>query len=489
MSPEIQIVPFDNTIHNLLRAVKERVFYVKNTKGEFVPPPRPKQGVYASRLSSVGKQLAKFLPSTVPLNYQQFVDTFKGCKKALYQSALASMREQDVSLAEASTIKVFVKYEKVDRTNKGDPVPRVISPRTPIYNLKVGRYLRPIEKRIFKAISQLFGHKTVMKGMNTDTVAKVMREKWDKYRNPVALGLDASRFDQHVSRDALAFEHEIYTSCFWNKRDKSKLKELLKYQLDNRCVGYCEDGKLEYRVEGTRMSGDMNTSLGNCLLMCLMVKAYAEVSKVDISLANNGDDCVVFMESHDLNRFSTGLNKWFLEMGFNMVVEPPAYEFEHVEFCQTKPVFDGKIWTMCRNPYTAVAKDCILLKNPKNMSNEYIKAWFEAVGTGGLALAGGMPIFNSFYRCFQRSGTSGYRNCKRAMNRIHEFDILPWYMREVQLSGSRGDMPPSDEARASFYLAFDITPDEQIAQESYYDSMTITTDMSLEWYPRSVNLH
>ncbi len=174
--------------------------------------------------------------------------------------------------------------------------------------------------------------------------------------------------------------------------------------------------------------------------MCMMIKAYADFRHVNVQLANNGDDCVVFMEKGDLARFQSMLDGWFREMGFNMVVEEPSYVFEHIEFCQTKPVFDGTRWVMCRNPWTAIAKDSVLLKNPNSVNKSFLQTWLYAVGTGGLALAGGLPVFQSFYK-----------------------------------------------ARVSFYYAFGVTPDEQVELEKYYDSMLpITPNLHEVWQPREV---
>ena len=245
------------------------------------------------------------------------------------------MRAGRSSIAEDSRLNVFVKYEKTDRTTKKDPVPRIISPRDPKYNIRVGRYLKPLEHKLFKSINDLFGHETIMKGYNALASARLMREKWDNYSKPVAVGLDASRFDQHVSYDALSWEHDIYVECFPQRKHKSRLMSLLTHQLINRCSGELADGLLEYQVTGTRMSGDMNTSMGNCLLMCSMIYAYLEKRGVSGMLANNGDDCVVFMETRDLPVFMEGLSSWFLEMGFNMAIEAPVYSFEEVEFCPT----------------------------------------------------------------------------------------------------------------------------------------------------------
>lgn len=479
VSPNISIVPFNNDINTLERAVKERVFFVKNidkdSPEKFVSPPAPEAGLFAARLGRSLALLRPYLPSSAPVSHQQFVDGCPSRKRVCYQQALESINLTGLDLKRDSSVSVFVKYEKTDRTSKEDPVPRVISPRDPKFNIALGRYLKPIEERIFKALGKLYQHTTVMKGMDTDRTAAVIQEKWDMFNKPVAVGLDASRFDQHVSLDALKFEHSVYELCFPLKKHKRKLRNILKHQLVNTCSGYTPDGSLKYVKEGTRMSGDMNTSLGNCVLMCLMIHAYSLHCGVKVQLANNGDDCVVFMEQRDLHRFSDGLFKWFWEMGFNMQIEPPAYELEHIEFCQCRPVFDGTKYTMCRNPTTAIAKDSVYLKHPDQFVT--YSAWLHAVGTGGLALAGGMPIFNSFYECYKRSGSPTWRSSRKG-GRTKACgltdDVLPWFMRQTGKQGARQSRAPTPECRASFYLAWGITPDEQLVLERYYDGLSLS---------------
>lgn len=484
LSPNIQIVPFNENVDTLQRAIAERVFLVKED-GEFKPPPKPKQGLFESRLSQTRSLLIPHLPSTAPLSFRDTVETFKGCKKRRYEQAWKNIVSTRTDVAKEAAISVFVKYEKTDRTNKSDPVPRVISPRKPEFNLRIARYLRKIEEPIFEALGKLFGHKTVMKGVTAEQTAELLKQKWEKFNNPIAVGLDASRFDQHVSREALEFEHSIYEKCFPRKKDRKKLMDLLKHQLVNRCSGYTVDGSVKYTVNGTRMSGDMNTSLGNCVLMCMMIHAYAQFAHVNVQLANNGDDCVVFMEKKDLGKFSVKLDSWFREMGFNMVVEKPSVCLEQIEFCQTRPVFDGKTWVMSRNPWTAIAKDSVLLNNPKNVSSGYIKQWMDAVGTGGIALAGGLPIFQAFYNMYKRNGCRYRRGRKRKLTILRSNEMLPWYMREISLHGGRSEVAVSDDARASFYFAWGVTPEEQICLEEYYD-FTLIKDEYGEWHPRKI---
>nr|UQB76155.1 RNA polymerase [Flumine tombus-like virus 6] len=488
VSPDVNIVPFNHNIDTLIRAVKERVFLVKENN-EFCRPPRPAAGVFSSRLEKSVEMLSAFLPKTAPLNYQQFVDTYRGRKKGVYQKALSDLRCSRSTIEEDATVEVFIKYEKTDRTTKVDPVPRVISPRDAKYNLRVGRYLKRIEEKVFRGLGKLFGHKTVIKGCDAEMSATLLRQKWDMFKNPIAVGLDASRFDQHVSLDALKVEHSVYQRCF-NKKDGQKLTQILSHQLVNRCVGRANDGCVEYTVEGTRMSGDMNTSLGNCVLMVLMIHSYLQHVGVQGQLANNGDDCVVFMERNDLDRFMTGLSVWFREMGFNMVVEIPVTEFEHIEFCQTKPVFDGKTWIMCRNPWTALAKDGVLLKDPSSdMKHNYFKLWARAVGVGGVRLSGGLPVLQNFYRFMQSIGHSEYLTSKGRRKSLKDVDgneILPWYMRELGINGKRVFSEPTAEARASFWSAFDVTPDEQVELERYYDQLVMDFHVDNRFIPRDV---
>lgn len=476
VSPDMDIVPFNHRLSTLERAVKERVFCVKDKTNPtgYGPPPKPAPGFFGAKMENFRTRLEKFLPKTAPWNHQEFVDSYRGRKKEIYQNALTELSEGYCNVKEDATVHVFIKNEKTDRTTKEDPVPRVISPRNPKYNLRVGRYLKKIEHRVFRSIGKLFGHETVIKGYDIHDSARLLHEKWEKLNDPVAIGLDASRFDQHVSQDALRFEHSVYGDCFRHKKDRFKLAKLLEHQLANRCVGYTPDGILKYTTDGTRMSGDMNTSLGNCILMCGMIWTYLQDKAIVGHLANNGDDCVVFIERKDLKSFSQGLGDWFLKMGFNMVVEEPVFEFGQIEFCQTKPIFDGSSWFMCRNPVTAIAKDSVMLN--AYQSEGLFRGWLDAVGTGGLSMTGGVPVFQSFYQLYIRSG-------KR---RVVREELLSWNMQQHLRHGRRRDaMPITDEARLSFWISFDITPDEQILLEKYYDDMFISSELG-EYSPRLI---
>lgn len=471
-SPPIKFGVHNSSFDNLVRGLLERVFYVKRD-GAFTETPKPLEGIYSQRLSYFRDLLVKRVGRSTPMRREDFPLLYQGRKRTIYAMAVLSLAARAVCKKDA-VLKTFVKAEKINFTSKGDPAPRVIQPRDPRYNVEVGRYLKPLEPKIYKAVEKIFGDVTIFKGLNAQDSAKKMYNKWRRYSKPVAIGLDASRFDQHVSKQALEWEHSCYTGCFANSMELAKL---LQWQILNSGVGYVSDGKVKYSVEGCRMSGDMNTALGNCVIMCGLVHAYCKHVGIEkFSLANNGDDCVVIFETSHQERFCEGLKEWFLEMGFNMKVEDPVFEFEQIEFCQTHPVrvedlyvpsrgYSVPQFVMCRSAPVALAKDCMSIKHLD--SRAVYEKQLTAVGECGIALTGGLPVFQSFYRGMLRAG----RNKRfRSVDQVYMANSG----KEMLRAGMKREVGLiKQESRYSFWLAFGITPDEQIALESYYDGHTI----------------
>lgn len=449
----------NSSLNNLARGVLTRVLLYKGK-----PTPKPPLGIYKERLRYFRSALLRRFSSTTPVDRQEFVEYYRGRRKTLYQRAADSLLCSSIKPRDA-LIKAFVKAEFINSDDKPDPDPRVISPRDPRYNVEVGRYLRPIEHRIYNAIAEIFGEPTVLKGFNAQQTGRIFADKWSKYRDPVAIGLDASRFDQHVSVEALKWEHSVYNGIYQSK----ELRKLLKWQLYNNVVGHCRDGKLKYKTEGCRMSGDMNTALGNCLIMCALVHCYLQSRDIRGSLANNGDDCTVIIERKNLVKFQTGLDEFFLEMGFNMKVEKPVYNIEGIEFCQTHPVFVAGSYLMVRNFPKSISKDCLSLKELS--SPKVCRAWLDAVGQGGLSLTGGIPVYQDFYssyiRISQEIEVPKVKQNSKRRHRAPDVDLtggLAWLSKGM----SRHYQTISPETRHSFYLAFGVTPCMQEELEGFY---------------------
>lgn len=429
---------------NLARGVVERVLYTVKG-GKLTPPSPPLRGVF-QRLRSLRSAVLRNTRSTTVVAVEEYPSLYHDSRKrAVYERAVTSLQTQAVSRRDA-IVNTFVKAEKVNFTAKPDPAPRVIQPRNPRYNVCVGRYLKPFEKNMFAGFARTYGYNVVCKGLNAGQTAEQLRENWDVFSDPVAIGLDASRFDQHVSRQALEFEHGFYNSIFRS----SELKELLSWQLSNRGVGNAEGKKLKYQVDGCRMSGDINTSLGNCIIMSSIVLGYFDEYGVEARLANNGDDCVVICDRKSLRKLEA-IDDWFRDFGFVLTREPVVDVFERIEFCQTQPVLTSTGWRMVRNPFTASSKDVVSLLSWT--TEVEFDRWRGAISSCGLSLTRGVPYWEAFYD--RLGGIIDENSCNTVMKSGMGY----------MARGVVADSYISPETRFSFWLAFGLTPDEQTSLE------------------------
>lgn len=453
LSPNLDLGVNNVDIDTLECALLTRMYYCKVDR-DFVAPPVVNKDLFTTRLSNFRKQLLLSTRSVPEFTLQETVETYSGRRRTIYENALKKLDQIGLSREDAKSI-AFTKMELVNPSK----APRCIQPRNPAYNLSLGRYIKACEHKIYDGIRRVYGDgPTVMKGYNVSEIGAIARGKWRSFSKPVAVGLDATKFDMHVSPAALSWEHSIYLSLYHND---PQLVRLLDWQMNNKGAGYCADGKLKYHVKGKRFSGDMNTGLGNCILMSAMIHAYAESRKVRVKLLNNGDDCTVIMEAADLNKFNRGLNEWFLEMGFRMVAEKPVYHMHQIDFCQMHPIEVGDECRMVRNIIPSLRKDTMTVHNLTNTPLR--EKWCTAVGSGGMSLTGGIPVMQNFYKCYQRIG------CMR-MSKFTDDPTFATGMKLMSRGMNEQYREPSAWTRVQFFEAWGMTPDEQVALEQYYDS-------------------
>lgn len=457
--PDHNLGVYNNNVDTIQRALVERYLLCKEGAG-FRPALIVASNTYRKRNFKQFRCLTmERMPKLPRLSRQSVVDRYTGAKRAIYQQALYSLVRCGISAADARLL-AFIKFEKQDVGK----APRVINPRSVRYNLLLGQFLKHAEKHFFKAINKAFGghtKATVIKGLNALDSARVIKSKWDRFQNPVAIGLDASKFDMHVSVQALEYEHSFYTALF---PGSGLLEQLLEWQKSNRGIAYADDGQVRFKVEGTRCSGDLNTSLGNCIIMCALVWSYLTTRGITAELCNNGDDCVVIMEREDMFMFRSGLDGWFRRHGFAMTVEPPAFDFEMLEFCQTRPVCVNGEWRMVRNHHAVLTKDPMCLIAVQN--DTVYRKWLYAVGTGGGILARGVPVQQSFYHAFLRHGIK----CSQEMyDQVHKGTSMETRNKGIGYPAN-SSIEITDQARVSYYYAFGILPDEQREIEKYFDS-------------------
>lgn len=459
----------DNTVGNVVHSVYERVMGRIGANG-WEPTLLPAAGAFSSAsLLRFRRRVVRRLPSlTLPISIDQFVDHYRGLKRKRYEGAAIRLKSRGVRRSD-SYPSVFLKAEKWAEMKAG----RLISARSPEYNICVGRYLLPLERMMYEAMDAACGAPTIMKCYTPEQRAAVVKQHWEAFVDPVAVGQDFSKFDQHISRQALQYEHAFYNAAFGND---SELQKLLSWQLDTKCFANVKDGKVKYEVDGGRMSGDMNTAMGNCIISTALVFAYAEERGITIRAIVDGDDSVAFMERSDLNRYVEGIEEWMEHKGFRLTLEAPVYNISEVEFCQCRYVAAYPP-TMVRNPVKAITQDHAWVEDISITHAEVL----AATGLGGLALYGNMPVLGAYYDMLARTTTVSQRTLERLSFRDS-------WLRDARL-GDGGRVEPDEHTRFAFWESWGICPGEQRALEERFEQTCLASILRHANLIRNEDLH
>lgn len=445
---------FEDCISNCLAAVLERCVYHKLPGAStYTLPTFPTAAQFNQSLKTI-TQLLCHHATYLPWSFDEFIRQTRPVKKMVYKAAAESLQTTPVCKHD-SDVKGFEKYEKLPVESKRT-VPRLIQPRDPRLNLEIGCYLKRIERRVYKDLAKIFGsgqRVVIAKGLNAYETAALIKEDWYGLNRPVAFGLDASRFDSHCHRAALAWTHHVFESYF-SGDERRRLHRLLRYQLDTHVTVNAPDGHISFD-HSTRCSGEMDTALGNCLLSAAMLRAYCDTCGIPTTAYMpliNGDDVVVIIDRKYADAFAKNLiNHYLTCFGFVMKVTAPVCELEHIAFCQCHPVFDGSDWRMVRGFPASLTKDSTIIHPIFN--DEYLRRYLRTLGECGLALTCGIPVLQEYYRALMSASSRG------------GIDLGTSGM-SFLARGLHGRVKPvTPEARASFAMAFGCMPAHQRALE------------------------
>lgn len=464
IGPQLRFGCFNNSIANVSRGLVERVCMHREADGTLVDLYDPPRAFFDARMSRFRDSVVELLPVLPPVSAEMYISKYSGGKWKMYERERISLEREPIHEKD-SCIGAFPKFENT-KEEKLTAACRIISPRGPRFNIELGRRISQYEKPIARAIGTIYGKGTfkpvIMSGLNARERATNIKRAWDSRKNPVVIGLDAKHWDKHVSQTALRHEHSVYLGVSKGP-DQVDLKMLLECQIYNKIRARCDDGFIKVTKLGGRMSGDVNTSLGNRYLMCALVWSWArDAGLVDYDFINDGDDGLLFIEKCDLQLVEL-LAPWFMQMGFRMQVEAPVYEFEQIEFCQTQPVLTTSGYRMVRNPRVAMSKDLSSTSNIRDLVTR--RRWLNAVGACGTNLTQGVPVWEAFYSMFPRTGEVAYTG---DIGHVKQSG-LRWLSKNMKTSEDK--ITPA--VRYSFWLAFGILPDEQIALEGLFRAQNL----------------
>lgn len=423
--------------------------------------PRPSA---IARLKQMAKRLSKLLPRPVPDDWYTMPNMYSGAKRTRYLNATESVLRYGVT-REHARIRFFVKLEKKN-ADKVEPDPRAIQYRRPEFCVDLARYLKPIEAIVYpmRGKGKWFPRtRLIAKGLSQQQRAMLLFAKWRTFDDPVAIVVDATRFDQHVGPKLLRVEHLFYTLLI----PDSHLQQLLSWQLVNR-------GKttrnIRYRCRGRRMSGDMNTAIGNCILMILMVADFMQGRRYD--LLDDGDDCLIIVERSNVQWLLASITPWFEGFGMKLKVECTTDSFPAIKFCQSHPVERSKgVWTFVRD-YRKIFSTA-LSGTKWNTSDKGRRRLLKTIGLCEKALAFGIPVLQAFSEMLIRSAGT------ETMVKLDQRDSLYYRVKYeyramgVPLYSEVASTEPSATSRESFAIAFGMEPSDQVELENRLASIKL----------------
>jgi hypothetical protein len=393
------------------------------------------------------------------LSYDDVVSGYVGAKRTKYERARDSLIVEPWTDRD-TRVTAFVKAEKRPATDTKDP--RIIQFRSARYTLELATYLKPMEHALLGYKGRRRHSRVIAKGLTTWEHAKLIRRKWNSFSNCRVLSIDCSRFDKHVSSEALKAEH----NCWSTLNPSPELRSLLSRQINN--VGRTMSGT-RYKVVGNRMSGDYNTGAGNCLLMAGMVETVFESTNIKYDYLANSDDCLIFVEAEDLVRVRDFLPAEFLKFGHEVKLDKIASELNQVLHCQYQPVqFNGKI-RMVRDWRKVVSQmfaGCKHYHEPKGGMRV-----MKSVAQCELVLNAGLPVVQALclrilkllsdikFAKLDRSDTLAYRTLQDCKSEEK------WARIQA--------IPVTDEARMEYSATFGTSPTEQVEIERVFENITM----------------
>jgi len=219
------------------------------------------------------------------------------------------------------------------------------------------------------------------------------------------------------------------------------------------------------------MSGDMNTALGNCLIVIAMYNAAMEGLRLDgerlkFELFDDGDDCLFFCEKEHLELIKVWLPWKMGTFGMKLKTESVAYSIREIEFCQLRPLWTGEKWILCRDPKKSTTVMKVALQNAHWRSYSWV------VGAGMVAKSVGQPINQAYGKFLMRTGQSPRKPIPVTHPSFHTLLREGYVDKNGKLLKDFEGEPVTEIARTEFWRTFGISVEEQLRIENILATVT-----------------
>lgn len=393
----------------------------------------------------------------------EVVNQYSGRWHRRYFSAMLSLNSRPPCKNDF-VVQMFVKDDK--ETARAEKPPRAIQYRNKRGALEMGRATHAVEGDIYD-VKDRFGTRIFGKGCNMHEVAEDAVEKKKLFYDPVWVMFDASKFDAHIDATLLKMLAYRRSLLF----DGIKTQRYVRWLWSHTYVNYgATRNRVRFKTTGTRMSGDMDTGLGNSELMyCYLTVFLSSVGIKYYTFSVNGDDSYVVIERRDLYKITSNMDKWEL-MGLRMKMSYTDV-FEELEFCQSKPLLTDYGWTMARDPRRVLTRTgwATTFYGKKAYAN-----YVFALGIGELATNWGVPINARVGYALMKLGRRRGARFREDISRKMRISL------ENQRYWRHFEYPTiSDAVRYRFHRSWGVSFVDQKRVESDYcvlDNMGVTAD-------------
>nr|QDH87382.1 MAG: RNA-dependent RNA polymerase [Riboviria sp.] len=415
---------------------------------------------------------------------KRVVEGYSGPMRDKYQKALESFSSEEWLVKRDRRLSAFVKGEKVNPLKRSPTKPRVIMARSPRFNLRLATYLKPLEAALWKnwrSPASVGRTRMVAKGLNLLQRARLIRRKMGLVGSGcVVFEVDGKQFEAHVTRDDLGLEHSVYRAAY--PRDP-ELADLLQSQLQLRGRTM---GGIRYGRDGCRASGDYNTGLGNTIVMLCSCLATMELMQerlgpIRFDVLADGDNALLFVSANHAKIVREQFAAVCSEVSpQELTVEEPVTLPEQVEFGQSKGVWNGTDYVMCRNVFKVLSGAFSGYRHFHDM--RFGLRVLKAMADCEFYLARGLPVLQSYFGA-----------ARAALAEVPDLvDPRFWLeghvLEAVKLAGSIEAVRAAqaltvvDAARTSFEAAFGIGIQEQLHLERVLpESVDFPVGKDFQW--------
>lgn len=286
-------------------------------------------------------------------------------------------------------VKCFIKDETYDKYKDS----RAIYARVDEFKCIFGPYCKQLENRLYQ-LPEFIKHVPVI------SRAKYVHDRLGKYSK--FLATDYTGYECHFTPEMMcAVEMVLYNYMFCRTRPEE-------FALLNDCcrtiwsTNRCEFKEIKANIRARRMSGEMNTSLGNGFTNFIILKYIMEkkgISEDNYSFVVEGDDCLCGFNGE----YPT--TEDYANVGFTVKIEQHE-KLETASFCGL--VFSPENFISIANPLKIIMNTGYARKKYVYSSDKTRKELLRAKGFSICYQYSGVPILQEYGRMLLRN-TEGSR--------------------------------------------------------------------------------